>query len=60
MHLIFELSDGSEIAVRPSGTEPKIKFYFSVNTLLNKKNMYYETNKKLDFKLNELIKEFSF
>ena len=58
--LIFELSDGSEIAVRPSGTEPKIKFYFSVNTLLNKKNMYYETNKKLDFKLNELIKEFSF
>ena len=58
--LIFELSDGSEIAVRPSGTEPKIKFYFSVNTLLNKKNMYYETNKKLDLKLNELIKEFSF
>lgn len=32
--LRFILSDGSQIAVRPSGTEPKIKFYFSVNTKL--------------------------
>ena len=32
--LRFILSDGSQIAIRPSGTEPKIKFYFSVNTKL--------------------------
>ena len=32
--LQFFLEDGSKISVRPSGTEPKIKFYFSVNTTL--------------------------
>jgi phosphoglucomutase len=32
--LQFFLEDGSKISVRPSGTEPKIKFYFSVNTIL--------------------------
>ena len=30
--LQFFLEDGTKISVRPSGTEPKIKFYFSVNT----------------------------
>lgn len=33
--LQFYLEDGSKISVRPSGTEPKIKFYISVNTTLN-------------------------
>lgn len=32
--LQFTLADGSKISARPSGTEPKIKFYFSVNTTL--------------------------
>ena len=32
--LIFESEDGTTVAARPSGTEPKIKFYFSVNTIL--------------------------
>jgi phosphoglucomutase len=32
--LQFILADGSKISARPSGTEPKIKFYFSVNTTL--------------------------
>ena len=32
--LIFQLADGSQIAARPSGTEPKIKFYFSVHAPL--------------------------
>jgi phosphoglucomutase len=32
--LQFILADGSKISARPSGTEPKIKFYFSVNTAL--------------------------
>lgn len=33
--LQFVLEDGSKISARPSGTEPKIKFYFSVHTALN-------------------------
>ena len=35
--LIFECKDGTRVAVRPSGTEPKIKFYFSVNMILESK-----------------------
>jgi phosphoglucomutase len=34
--LQFILADGSKISARPSGTEPKIKFYFSVNTTLQR------------------------
>ncbi|MCX8481010.1 MAG: phospho-sugar mutase, partial [Sediminibacterium sp.] len=34
--LQFETADGTKISARPSGTEPKIKFYFSVNTQLEK------------------------
>ena len=33
--LIYYTEDGSKIALRPSGTEPKIKFYISVNTQLD-------------------------
>lgn len=35
--LQFKLEDGSKISARPSGTEPKIKFYFSVHTALESK-----------------------
>jgi phosphoglucomutase len=38
--LQFILTDGSKISARPSGTEPKIKFYFSVNTKLHKKEEF--------------------
>ena len=34
--LQFKLEDGTKISARPSGTEPKIKFYFSVHTHLGK------------------------
>ena len=44
--LRFILSDGSQIAVRPSGTEPKIKFYFSINTKL-KDAAAFDTTKKI-------------
>ena len=57
--LIFETIDGSSIAIRPSGTEPKIKFYFSVNTKIHSKEMYFKENKKLEQKLNKLIKKFT-
>ena len=35
--LQFKLEDGSKISARPSGTEPKIKFYFSVHSKLENK-----------------------
>lgn len=57
--LQFITSDGSKISVRPSGTEPKIKFYFSVKAELKNRNEFEKTNKYLDNKLtiiqNELI-----
>ena len=56
--LIFESSDGTRVAVRPSGTEPKIKFYFSVNTKLNSKEDFNFKNDFLNKKINSLIKKF--
>ncbi|MFT4155480.1 phospho-sugar mutase [Parafilimonas sp.] len=38
--LQFKLEDGSKISARPSGTEPKIKFYFSVHTRLGSKEAF--------------------
>lgn len=53
--LQFILADGSSISARPSGTEPKIKFYFSVNTTLNSAAEYDEKNKELDEKIKQII-----
>jgi len=50
--LQFITADGSKISARPSGTEPKIKFYFSVNTTLASKEEFdakqLELNKRID------------
>jgi len=46
--LQFFLADGSKISVRPSGTEPKIKFYISVKQELKNKESYREVEKALD------------
>ena len=51
----FTLVDGSKIAIRPSGTEPKIKFYFSVNTRLKSIDEYTETKKTLANQCQKLI-----
>ncbi|CAI9429165.1 Phosphoglucomutase [Candidatus Ornithobacterium hominis] len=56
--LIFYLEDGSKICVRPSGTEPKIKFYFSVKETLNSVEDYDETQAKLFQKLKGLEQSF--
>jgi len=46
--LIYYLEDGSKIAARPSGTEPKIKFYISVNTDLENVEAYDKISAQLD------------
>ena len=55
--LQFFLQDGSKISVRPSGTEPKIKFYFSVNTPLESAHKLEETEKALDKKISGIIED---
>lgn len=56
--LIFYLEDGSKIAARPSGTEPKIKFYVSVHEALNAMDEFDEVQTKLLTKIKGLLKEF--
>ena len=53
--LIYYSADGSKIAARPSGTEPKIKFYVSVNTHLDSVADFSETEKYLDEKIKNII-----
>lgn len=55
--LQFFLEDGSKISVRPSGTEPKIKFYFGVVGSLGSKNEFDEMSRKLHQKIQDIIKE---
>ncbi len=55
--LQFVLADGTKISARPSGTEPKIKFYFSVNAKLNSAAEFDATEKKLDDKITRIIEE---
>ena len=53
--LIYYLEDGSKICARPSGTEPKIKFYFSVNATLNSVENAISVEKELDEKIKNII-----
>ena len=53
--LIYYLEDGSKICARPSGTEPKIKFYFSVNAPLDAVENAAEVEKELDEKIKNII-----
>ncbi|MDD4002252.1 MAG: phospho-sugar mutase [Bacteroidales bacterium] len=55
--LQFFLKDGSKISIRPSGTEPKIKFYFGVFNQLNSIKEYPELEKKADAKIQKIISE---
>ncbi len=54
--LIFILEDHSKIAIRPSGTEPKIKFYFSVNEKLEQNNEWDIMESQLDKKIETIVK----
>jgi phosphoglucomutase len=55
--LQFYTEDGSKISARPSGTEPKIKFYFSINTKLNSKADYDATEQMLKDRITAIIKD---
>ncbi|HEX8334008.1 MAG TPA: phospho-sugar mutase [Segetibacter sp.] len=55
--LQFVLEDGSKISARPSGTEPKIKFYFSVSEPLDSIANYEAVEAKLDAKIEAIIKD---
>ena len=53
--LQFVLVDNTIISARPSGTEPKIKFYFSVNTTISKKEEFADAEKSLHQKIDRII-----
>lgn len=55
--LQFYTADGSKISVRPSGTEPKIKFYVSLNTRLESAREFQQRNAELDGKIKVIEKD---
>lgn len=55
--LQFITADGTKISARPSGTEPKIKFYFSVNTSMNDKGDFRKKDQELGEKIDSILKE---
>ncbi|MEX0997731.1 MAG: phospho-sugar mutase [Flavobacteriaceae bacterium] len=54
--LIYTTEDGTKVAARPSGTEPKIKFYISVNYPLHSLEDLDHVSEKLDEKMNGIVK----
>lgn len=58
--LIYHLEDGTQIAARPSGTEPKIKFYVSTNAALDKTENYAKVKQELDHKIESVLSYFNF
>ncbi|QHT72077.1 phospho-sugar mutase [Rhodocytophaga rosea] len=57
--LQFITEDGSKISARPSGTEPKIKFYFSVNAPLKRKEDFDQVAVQLQEKVKAIVEEMS-
>ncbi|MDC1505207.1 phospho-sugar mutase [Winogradskyella sp.] len=54
--LIYYTEDGSKIALRPSGTEPKIKFYISVNTNLDNVSDFATKEQLLELRIDAILK----
>lgn len=52
--LIFYTEDGSKVAARPSGTEPKIKFYISVQQAVQKGKTLADAEKALDERIAQI------
>ena len=55
--LEFEAENGYKLIFRPSGTEPKIKMYISVNTKLEKKQDFKKTEMFLENEIDKIVKE---
>ena len=55
--LIYYTEEGTKIAARPSGTEPKIKFYISVNTTLDSAEEFDEVNRQLQKRIAGIKKD---
>jgi phosphomannomutase len=55
--LIYYTEDESKVALRPSGTEPKIKFYMSVNTNLDNVAAFKSTEQQLEAKLDAIVED---
>jgi phosphoglucomutase len=53
--LQFFLADGTKISVRPSGTEPKIKFYFSASTRMDDVSSFERLWKELDQRIDAVV-----
>ncbi|PTM04843.1 MAG: phosphoglucomutase [Bacteroidetes bacterium] len=55
--IIYETTEGTRVAARPSGTEPKIKFYISTKTQLENAEVFEKTNRHIEAKIDEIISE---
>ncbi|WP_225034753.1 phospho-sugar mutase [Winogradskyella sp. SM1960] len=55
--LIYYTENGSKIALRPSGTEPKIKFYISVNADLDNTSEFAKTEQLLGDRIDAILKD---
>ncbi len=55
--LIYETEDGTRIAARPSGTEPKVKFYISTNTVMENASEFKATDGELNDKIARIVAE---
>ncbi len=57
--LQFFLNDGSKITIRPSGTEPKIKFYFGIKGILTKASDFESADREMEEKISRIINDLS-
>ncbi len=55
--LIYETEDGTRVAARPSGTEPKVKFYISTNAKLDSSENFKKVSAELEAKIQQILGE---